>query len=284
MKKDGFIATSLLYSFFILFCVLLLGLVGSFLHNRMLLENIIRGVKSDLSDVNNRVINRAEPGDHVTMILNNNGNPVSVRWLVIGRTGGADPATPLQNRTVMMISNGPVFAANRAQYTVTYTNTAPLKLIVDNYAIGTNHLTDRHVPEGNLRIMNSNDLCHILDTNRIQPAIRRTLLNEVHCRNAAECNPASYVVLSLPPNPSGCNISGPVIPANNLFRYNFSCPTSPTSTTPCAPTAGVICNLSTGCIPATPEISLGVRLVVEIRADIRITSGDGTMMNPYVLN
>lgn len=48
MRKNGFIATSLIYSFFLVFCALLVGYVSLYLHNKNLLDNISNEIKDDL--------------------------------------------------------------------------------------------------------------------------------------------------------------------------------------------------------------------------------------------
>ena len=69
MKKNGFIATSLLYSFFLIFCALLLTLVASYAHNRLLLNNLINNTKLELSDINNRSASKLKVGDYLNDYL-----------------------------------------------------------------------------------------------------------------------------------------------------------------------------------------------------------------------
>ena len=40
MKKDGFIATSVLYSFFLIFITLFVALIMNYLHNQVLIKKI----------------------------------------------------------------------------------------------------------------------------------------------------------------------------------------------------------------------------------------------------
>lgn len=85
MKKNGFIATSLLYSFFLIFCALLLTLVASYAHNRLLLNNIINNTKSELSDINNRTASKLKVGDYLKMSLFSNEKYINVQdklWIV----------------------------------------------------------------------------------------------------------------------------------------------------------------------------------------------------------
>ncbi len=80
MRKNGFIATSLLYSFFLVFCALLVGLVGNYLHNQILLNNVIDGVKEDLS--RKLTIADVKVGDRVKMPLFIYGKTTDTEWIV----------------------------------------------------------------------------------------------------------------------------------------------------------------------------------------------------------
>lgn len=85
MKKNGFIATSLLYSFFLIFCALLLTLVASYAHNRLLLNNIINNTKLELSDINNRSASKLKVGDYLKMSLFSNEKYIYIKdklWIV----------------------------------------------------------------------------------------------------------------------------------------------------------------------------------------------------------
>ena len=48
MNKKGFIATSLLYSFFLLFCAIILSFVGNLGHNTVLLNKAIDKINEDI--------------------------------------------------------------------------------------------------------------------------------------------------------------------------------------------------------------------------------------------
>lgn len=62
MNKKGFISTSMVYSFFLVFLLLLLFIVNELINNRLLLNNVKEAVKSDISDTTfaRYLINRAE--------------------------------------------------------------------------------------------------------------------------------------------------------------------------------------------------------------------------------
>lgn len=65
MKKNGFIATSILYSFFLIFLTLFIGLVANFLHNRILLAKIEDTSREILFGINNTKLTDLSVGDHI---------------------------------------------------------------------------------------------------------------------------------------------------------------------------------------------------------------------------
>ncbi len=50
MKKNGFIATSLIYSFFLIFVTLFLTIIADYLQNKVLLNTIESSIKNDIND------------------------------------------------------------------------------------------------------------------------------------------------------------------------------------------------------------------------------------------
>ena len=49
MNNKGFIATSLIYSFFLIFVTLFLGIIADYLQDKVLLNTIEKGIKVDLN-------------------------------------------------------------------------------------------------------------------------------------------------------------------------------------------------------------------------------------------
>ena len=49
MNKKGFIATSLIYSFFLVFCATLASYVAINIHNKMLLNRVTDQIREDLN-------------------------------------------------------------------------------------------------------------------------------------------------------------------------------------------------------------------------------------------
>ena len=69
MKKNGFIATSLIYSFFLIFITLFLTIIADYLQDKVLLNTIEKGIKDDLNSTMG--INDFEVGD----VVNFDNNP-----------------------------------------------------------------------------------------------------------------------------------------------------------------------------------------------------------------
>lgn len=110
MKKNGFIATSLLYSFFLVFCALLLALVGTFMHNRVLLNSIIGNIKNELSESGKKTLMGAEIGSYIKIPLFSTGikiNTENLNWIV------AEQDTT--NKTLTLVSDNVVVMSNNYQ-------------------------------------------------------------------------------------------------------------------------------------------------------------------------
>ena len=65
MKKNGFIATSILYSIFLVFLTLFIALILTYLHNQLLLQKINEEARNNLLKINNTKISDLNIGDYV---------------------------------------------------------------------------------------------------------------------------------------------------------------------------------------------------------------------------
>lgn len=87
MKRNGFIATSILYSFFLIFITLFVALVMNYLHNQVLLSQIDEDAWDFLNEIKDKKITDLQVGDFVqfrnnpaqinqdeTALLNENAN------------------------------------------------------------------------------------------------------------------------------------------------------------------------------------------------------------------
>lgn len=76
MKKNGFIATSILYSFFLVFITLFVALITNYLHNQVLLGAVDELAKDTLNGINSRKFSDLKIGDQVRFA--NNPTPKTV--------------------------------------------------------------------------------------------------------------------------------------------------------------------------------------------------------------
>lgn len=65
MKKNGFIATSILYSFFLIFITLFVALVMNYLHNQVLISKIDEEAWDFLNNIKTKKVTDLEVGDYV---------------------------------------------------------------------------------------------------------------------------------------------------------------------------------------------------------------------------
>lgn len=71
-KKNGFIATSLIYSFFLVFITLFLTIIADYLQNKVLLNTIEGDIKQEIN--NTITIRDFNVGDMITFMFNYDGN------------------------------------------------------------------------------------------------------------------------------------------------------------------------------------------------------------------
>lgn len=76
MNKKGFIATSLIYSFFLIFITLFLTIIADYLQDKVLLNTIERGIKNDIN--NSLGIQDFQIGDKLYFINSVSLNGVSI--------------------------------------------------------------------------------------------------------------------------------------------------------------------------------------------------------------
>lgn len=93
MKKNGFIATSILYSFFLIFLTLFIGLVANFLHNRILLAKIEDTSREILFGINNTKLTDLSVGDHIKFRTNDLIVDSNATWTLAKTTTSGDNVT-----------------------------------------------------------------------------------------------------------------------------------------------------------------------------------------------
>ena len=63
MKRNGFIATSILYSFFLVFITLFVSLVANYIHNQVLIRRQNEEARAKLAQINNMDISQISVGN-----------------------------------------------------------------------------------------------------------------------------------------------------------------------------------------------------------------------------
>lgn len=84
MKKNGFIATSVLYSFFLVFITLFIALVMNYLHNQVLIKSIDNAAWETLFGINNTKISDLKVGDYLKFKMTSGQTFLNedARWIV----------------------------------------------------------------------------------------------------------------------------------------------------------------------------------------------------------
>ena len=247
MKRDGFIATSLLYTFFIIFCALLLALVGNFLHNSNLLEKLVNDVKKDLTSVGNRLASdeRIKIGDCFEIPLSfyqdyrygAKINDSKIKWFVFDK--GSETIS-LVSEQVLYYTNKPVDVTNFEEH---------LKNEIKNYfSLYTTELA-------NMDYVGSLTNVHITKMKTEALPIRMNLLNGSWVKQGEE-SANKYLFLD----------------GSNAYMYAYSC-------------ANNADNCTESKVPVMPTASgkYGVRLVIVISSNSPMIGGNGTVNAPYLL-
>lgn len=101
MKKNGFIATSILYSFFLVFVTLFVTLISAYLHNRILLSSMNQSAWDTLVSINNTKISDLSVGDYISFDTDKSGSVINsdAKWITAYITTNGD------NKTYYFISD-----------------------------------------------------------------------------------------------------------------------------------------------------------------------------------
>ena len=138
MKKNGFIATSLIYSFFLVFCAVLLSFVAISAHNRNLLNKVYEEINADLKD---KRLSDAEIGAYFKIMLTHPSlNTDDVNWLVYNKDA----------TNVYLVSNTVVLQTNK----VNTSNDLSYEYALENEIISR---FSTNYPQTQVRIFNYND-------------------------------------------------------------------------------------------------------------------------------
>lgn len=125
MKKNGFIATSILYAFFLVFVALFVGLILAYMNNQLLISKINDKARDTLSNINNTQMSSLKVGDFVSFKNNNN-----LRVSDLDARANIDPSTIADeaHHRLPLNSNSKWIVVSK---TVNSNNTTTLTLIGD---------------------------------------------------------------------------------------------------------------------------------------------------------
>ena len=179
MNKKGFIATSLIYSFFLVFCATLASYVAINIHNKMLLNRVTDQIREDLNST--KYVTDMPVGSYVKFNVKYTKNNADIDTSDLNYNVLSTSADK-----ITLISNG-IFLTLPTEIDKTDYTEINLMFLDELPFFSTNTCTK----DGTVyRMMTSDDFNNILNTNNID--IIKTLLN-VNTKYAVLNNP-DYIV------------------------------------------------------------------------------------------
>ena len=246
MNKKGFIATSLIYSFFLVFCATLASYVAINIHNKMLLNRVTDQIREDLNST--KYVTDMPVGSYVKFNVKYTKNNADIDTSDLNYN-----VLSTSTDKITLISNG-IFLTLPTEIDKTDYTEIDLMFLDELPFFSANSCTK----DGTVyRMMTSDDFNNILNTNNID--IIKTLLN-VNTKYAVLNNP-DYIVNYFSYDP----IKDAKKATESITEYKKY--------------------LSNKLKNTTVEDSdpVGVRLVFDINPNIEIKGGDGTDLSPYIL-
>lgn len=89
-NKNGFIATSILYTFFLIFLTLFIALIANYLHNRILLAKIDETSREKLFGINNTKVSDLTIGTHIKFESDDNLLNSDATWILAAIEGSGN--------------------------------------------------------------------------------------------------------------------------------------------------------------------------------------------------
>lgn len=107
MKKNGFIATSILYTFFLIFLSLFVALIANYLHNRLLISKINTDSRDKVLEINNYKLTDVKLGEHIRFAHNPGDSLINENglWTLAYRDDFADGKVKLTFLSDLFTSN-----------------------------------------------------------------------------------------------------------------------------------------------------------------------------------
>lgn len=156
MKNKGFIATSLIYSFFLVFCAVLLSYIGVNVHNKNLLKRANDDIRTDLQG---KKLKDAPIGAYVNLNMSHPNYKIEgIDWIVFNS----------DEKETLLVSDAVIMSINDTN--------GNLKDDIENINLNIK-LFNSPCLNGNIRILTYNDLYTTMKNNASTTNIASTLTN-----------------------------------------------------------------------------------------------------------
>ena len=254
MNKKGFIATSLIYSFFLVFCATLASYVAINIHNKMLLNKVTDQIREDLNST--KYVTDMPVGSYVKF---------NVKYTKEGIDNSDLKYNVLYSSAerVTLVSNG-IFLTVPDEIDKKNYNAIDDYFLFEEFEVYFPYWYDQDpalcTQQGTYSLLSYADFTNILNTNNIDTI--KTLLNVS----------TKYVILNLKDKNN---------PKVNYFSYDPIKADQEALKGINAYKDYLTNKLLTTNI--TDSETVGVRLVFNIYPNIEIKGGDGTELSPYIL-
>jgi hypothetical protein len=279
MNKKGFIATSLIYSFFLIFCALLLSYISVYLHNKVLLTKITNEIKENLN--NNKtieeVVNNNGAGVYIKLPVYSDGVEINsgISWIAYGLTS--------DSKNVTLVSDDSIFRTTNYTSTTKTNLDDNYKTIRSLYLNNATYYTKKSWDSFN-SITNSDIKSLFIDPSTV-------LLTKTCTSPKVSVVPDNY------PNYDATTSSNDYEYYSGYLVYEEGTNTFERCVKSCSYCADTDTSPYTeSCDSAGPKIVsdlvytegnvklIGTRAVIEIPISTEIVGGDGTKSNPFIVN
>lgn len=256
MKKNGFIATSLIYSFFLFFCALLVGFVAMSVHNKTLVDKLDDDIKKELLD--KKDISSLEIGNYVKVNIFSSYDEKSIKWMVY----------KIDSNYVYLISDSYLYQS-----------------VYDSYDSVTTDLNSKfhNVYLSKIDLPNSSLDSSITKTTPTYYCASTT--TTVNCDTTANYfikKQLLYTDYDVGNDAGKADGKEYLIYTNNNL-YNYGCTLTPANPSLTTPTPEYISCEKGSLVDNTTSNLSNIRATIQLPSSVLIDSGNGTLNNPYVL-
>jgi hypothetical protein len=258
MKKNGFIATSLIYSFFLFFCALLVGFVAMSVHNKTLVDKLDDDIKKELLD--KKDISSLEIGNYVKANILSSYDEKSVKWMVY--------KIDKDNNYVYLISDSYLYqsAYDKYESVTTDLNSKFHNVYLNNIDLPNSSLDSSITKTTPTYYCASTTTTVNCDTTANYFIKKQLLYTDYDVGNdAGKADGKEYLIYT----------------NNNL--YNYGCTLTPANPSLTTPTPEYISCEKGSLVDNTTSNLSNIRATIQLPSSVLIDSGNGTLNNPYVL-